>query len=144
MKRLLIRLLAIVGLAPARSYRAVTAQLRDTESKARRLAKAVEELKASTQVWKTKASEAVDRAKSLDLQTRHHAKLALVAEKERRRSVASVQKRLIAAERELAMTREHLMATEVKLDILEGAANVLDARMRTVLSRQPGQTGAPV
>jgi hypothetical protein len=42
------------------------------------------------------------------------------------------------------MAREHLMAIEVKLDILEGAANVLDVRTRTAIGKQPRQTGAPV
>ena len=50
-------------------------------------------------------------------------------------------KRLIEAEQELAAARNHLMVVEVKLDILEGAANVLDARTRTAPAQQPG---APV
>ena len=37
------------------------------------------------------------------------------------------------------------MAVEVKLDILEGAANVLDARTRTVIgSQERAESGAPV
>ena len=45
----------------------------------------------------------------------------------------------------LALAREQLTAIEVKLDILEGAANVLDARTRVVTKRQPEPTtGATV
>jgi hypothetical protein len=35
------------------------------------------------------------------------------------------------------------MAIEVKLDILEGAANVLDLRTRTAAPRSRSGTGAP-
>jgi hypothetical protein len=34
------------------------------------------------------------------------------------------------------------MVLEVKLDILEGAANVLDVRTRTVVARHAGESGA--
>jgi hypothetical protein len=56
-----------------------------------------------------------------------------------------LQNRLDVAEQELVAVREHLMAIEVKLDILEGAANVLDGRTRTVLAhRTSASRGASV
>ena len=56
-----------------------------------------------------------------------------------------LQRRLTDAERALALAREQLAVLEVKLDILEGAANVLDARTRTAPQQQPGPTtGATV
>ena len=47
----------------------------------------------------------------------------------------AMQSRLAESERALAIAREQLMAIEVKLDILEGAANVLDARTRSTVHR---------
>jgi chromosome segregation ATPase len=57
--------------------------------------------------------------------------------------VEDLRARLEHAERELSGAREHLMVIEVKLDILEGAANVLDGRMRTAAPQRTGQTGVP-
>jgi hypothetical protein len=62
--------------------------------------------------------------------------------RERREEVQSLRARLAEAERELMVAREHLMAIEVKLDILEGAANVLDVRTRAAIAPQRNQTSA--
>jgi hypothetical protein len=55
-----------------------------------------------------------------------------------------LERQLADTERELVLAREHLMAVEVKLDILEGAANVLDARLRTAARQQRAESGAAV
>lgn len=47
------------------------------------------------------------------------------------REEATLEARVAEAMRELDRARADLTAVEVKLDILEGAANVLDARLRT-------------
>jgi chromosome segregation ATPase len=47
------------------------------------------------------------------------------------REVTTLEQRVVAAVEELRTAREALAAIEVKLDILEGAANVLDSRTRT-------------
>lgn len=99
--------------------------------------------------WKAKAAEAIAHAKSLEADARREAKRAekfrAAAEKLQQREVEfeKMRERLAVAERELAVAREHLMAVEVKLDILEGAANVLDTRTRTAIRQQPRETGAP-
>jgi chromosome segregation ATPase len=46
------------------------------------------------------------------------------------REAATVDAGVVAAVQDLDLARQHLMAIEVKLDILEGAANVLDTRVR--------------
>ena len=46
-----------------------------------------------------------------------------------------IRERMTRAEKSNRLGEEHLMAIEVKLDILEGAINVLDQRLRTI--RQP-------
>lgn len=143
-KRLLIQVLAVFGLAPARSCRAAMAQVRESEAKVKRLGEVIEELKESTQGWKAKAARALERNKVLDAEAKRQSKLTATTEKTLTQRVESLQKRLIEAERELALTREQLMVMDVKLDVLEGAANVLDLRTRTALANQPGQSGVSV
>ena len=75
---------------------------------------------------------------------RERGKLAEVEQK-RARALEDLQERLEKAERALTVARETLMVIEVKLDVLEGAANVLDVRTRTTSSRAvPSGSGAPV
>jgi SMC interacting uncharacterized protein involved in chromosome segregation len=120
-KRLLIRLLAAFGLVPARRYETLRRQADDLTSSAHHA--------------KAKARETKERLArlSLDVETKAREVKAL------QRQVADLQslnERLIVAERDLAAARELLMAVDVKLDILEGAANVLDVRTRSVVSRE--------
>lgn len=126
-KHFLIRLLASIGLVPAARYESL-----------RRVA---DELNASTQAWKKKARESKERLGRLSHAVRNQAR-----EIERLgKQITDLQllhERLAVAERELAAARELLMAVEVKLDILEGAANVLDTRTRSVVSRP--RSGASV
>jgi hypothetical protein len=128
--------MAAFGLAPARL---VASQ-----------AKTIEELRAGAVSWKAKAGEATARAKSLEAELKLQKKLversAIAASKSAGDMVAfeRLREQLESTERELAAAREHLMAIEVKLDILEGAANVLDVRTRTALRQRPRESGAPV
>ena len=48
----------------------------------------------------------------------------------------------LETERELMVARDHLMAIEVKLDILEGAANVLDRRTRITAPQDQHESSA--
>ena len=134
MKRFLSRLLAAFGLVSAGRYDA--------------LSRAADELKAASRNWKTQASEERARVKSLETELRRQRELAerheLTVEKlrHRRDEVDKLRTRLTDAERELTVARDHLMAIEVKLDILEGAANVLDKRTRTTASRDRRGTAA--
>lgn len=68
------------------------------------------------------------------------------AERQRQRDeeIERLREQLASTERELILAREHLMAVEVKLDILEGAANVLDARTRTAVGQPQRPSGVPV
>ena len=63
---------------------------------------------------------------------------------ERAAELTTLRKHLDESEQELTIAREQLMAIEVKLDILEGAANVLDARTRDILRRAGSDDGAAV
>ena len=150
MKQLLIHLLAMLGLVPARRYRFQADQLRAAESRTKELTKRIEGLERSVSAWQTKANDALKQVKVKEEEGARHLqrldKFKLEIDKARQRSanVEAIQKRLVDAQRELSAAREHLMAVEVKLDILEGAANVLDLRTRTAIARQPGEGGAPV
>jgi len=115
----------------------------------------LEEARTDMERWKSAAGEAQRALKAAKAQGDKHAERAnrLQAQRERdneqgerrSREFDSLAKRLELAERQLIVAREHLMAVEVKLDILEGAANVLDARTRTVIgSQERAESGAPV
>jgi hypothetical protein len=127
--------MALVGVVPARRYRS--------------LAKQLEESRRSAHEWKTRAREALARVKSLESDVERQSRLVkdarTQAEKTHRAEEHAIRLRdqLAATQRELMLAREHLMAIEVKLDILEGAANVLDARTRTAIRQSP-RTGAAV
>lgn len=135
MKRALLALLRACGLVPARWHDSL---IRETKK-----------IKADRLEWKSKALEASTRARSFKKQAaRQAARLAEAVKAadagSRRQQLDALQSRLEGAERELATAREHLMVVESKLDILEGAANVLDARTRHGGALGPGETGASV
>jgi hypothetical protein len=68
-------------------------------------------------------------------------------QQERAAELVDLKQRLAESERDLVVAREQLMAIEVKLDILEGAANVLDGRTRELVTRRSGlgtESGTPV
>jgi predicted nucleic acid-binding Zn-ribbon protein len=129
-------LAAAFGLVPARRYNSLVKQLDDVRN--------------SAQGWKTKAGEAMAQVKSVEGEVKRHQRLVkearIAAEKAHHQlgDAGKLQEQLVDTERELMLAREHLMAIEVKLDILEGAANVLDARTRTAVHRQSAGTGAAV
>ena len=152
-------MLEALGLVTLRRHQLAIKQMRDAESRVRKLEQLVTEIQARSKARleqhvnenqaRTKAlkTEIAVAAKALKVkdhelvrQARRVDKLREAVEQANRRrgDVQDVLKRLIEAEQELAAARNHLMIVEVKLDILEGAANVLDARTRTTPARQPG------
>jgi hypothetical protein len=121
------------------------------------LAVLVEELRAESSEWKAKRDEALKQAQTALKENAHQTqrleKLRVDSDKLRERlarartsheELTVLQARLGEAERELTLAREHLMAIEVKLDILEGAANVLDTRTRSVIAQRASKTGVAV
>jgi hypothetical protein len=135
MREFLREFLASLGLVSARRHKALLQQ--------------IEELKAASRQWKNRAGNATARANEFEValkrQTQLAEKLQLRIDKWRQRQVEvqQLQTQLAATERELMVARDHLMAIEVKLDILEGAANVLDLRTRAAVSRARSETSAP-
>jgi chromosome segregation ATPase len=162
-RRLLSGLLEALGLVTLRRHQLAIKQLRDdAEARTKKLEQQVHEIQARSKAQreehanesraqsKALKTELADAARALKVKDGELAKHAQRIEKlreavehanRRRGNVQGMLKRLIEAEQELAAARNHLMVVEVKLDILEGAANVLDARTRTAPAQQPG---APV
>ena len=139
------RALRAVGLVRLVKYTAAVEQQQKAELRARKLAQQVEEVRADSRGWKAKAEEAHDQLKKAQATVAESAKRAERAEKlrvqaehrlaldeKRKGDLVALETQLEESARELALAREELMAIEVKLDILEGAANVLDGRTRTV------------
>jgi chromosome segregation protein len=135
------RVLNTLGLVRTAVLAAAEERLRKADA---RIAKASEQLEASraeARDWKTKAGEAERRAGELEKEL-----AAQTARFEKARADAAhhadararLRDRLRETDRDLAVARDHLMAIEVKLDILEGAANALDARTRRVLAAPSG------
>jgi chromosome segregation ATPase len=153
--------LEALGLVTLRRHQLAIKQMRDAEARTKKLEQRVNEVQADSKAQlerqthesraqsKALKTELADAAKALKVKEHELAKQAQGINKlreavehanRRRGDVQGMLKRLIEAEQELAAARNHLMVVEVKLDILEGAANVLDARTRTA----PAQPGAPV
>lgn len=168
MKHLLIQLLEKCGLVTIGRYRALHARLKESESRSKQLNTLVEEVRAESKDWKSKASEAVKEShaareasanqlravqKEATHQNQRIDKLRTELDKLREQldrarasqeELEALRARLANAERELVTAQEHLMAIEVKLDILEGAANVLDTRTRSVIAQRAGKIGVAV
>jgi chromosome segregation ATPase len=136
LKEILTRLIALFGLVPARRYKNLVRQ--------------TEELRAGATTWKQRAVEAAAHAKSLEKEVGRQARRtketrsALERLRHREADLQKLQDQLSSTERELTLAREHLMAVEVKLDILEGAANVLDIRTRAAVAQPSRPSGVPV
>jgi hypothetical protein len=146
---LLTNVLAPLGLVPAGDAKRLHAESERTAEKLRTLEGRLAELKADAESWKRRHEETArkladaqaaaaraearaqrEEARAEELKGRGN---ALVAEMKEMRA------RLQDASRTGATVREHLMATETKLDLIEAALQVLDARTRlvTVLEQAP-------
>jgi chromosome segregation ATPase len=139
-------LLSAFGLASASRLASMAERLRKSESRVESLSRKLEEAQADIRTWRSKAEEAQKRVKDAESETAREAqrfeKAKADIEKQATRDkkktidVDALDVRLDGAERDLAVSRDHLMAIEVKLDILEGAATVLDGRTRTLLAER--------
>jgi hypothetical protein len=115
-------LLAIFGLAPAGAVTAARAHAENEAEKARTDARS----------WKTRAEELNEKARQADELATRLAKAQRQAERADlyRAELKEARERIERAEKAIALSREHLMATETKLDLVEAAINVLDRRTR--------------
>jgi DNA repair exonuclease SbcCD ATPase subunit len=134
-KTILAKLATLLGVVPSRRYAA--------------LERRADDLRAEVKGWKKQAEKLTARAERAEAESKRNLELLKRARADVERLVQreaefdQIQAQLTRTERALGVAREQLMAIEVKMDILEGAANVLDARTRAT-RHQPDKTTAAV
>jgi chromosome segregation ATPase len=140
MTSLIQRGLAAVGMAPARQVERVTAQFQHAAERLTQVEDRLAAARADAEGWKRRyedssrqsaehqaaAARAEKRAERADAEAAHWKERAQILAAE----VRELKERLREAQRVTATAREHLMATETKLDLIEAAIQVLDTRTR--------------
>jgi len=130
-------LLSLVGLATARRATHLADRLQSAEQRAAELKQSVADAREEAQRWKKKAAELTQQLarfeKDAERLPRVERELAKCQERdalhlEQLRGTKDLVKRV---SQEVALSQDHLLATETKLDVIEGAITVLDLRTRT-------------
>jgi len=138
-RRLVHRVLRLFGLVSARRHERLARELEAVSKK-------YSQAKEASKAWEKRARQHCEvqvhlksaqvalKAANKDTrrleQSNAKGERALKVLRERLGDVDLLRRTLPGTDRELSMARDHLMAIEAKLDILEGAANVLDLRTR--------------
>lgn len=147
MKAAIKGLLTTIGLAPAGQVETATAQTRQAAEKAKHLEDRLAGTRADLEHWKQRYEECSNTAAewksgvarveaNLERTKAHVVRAEAHAEEWKAKAgalaaqVQDLRARLGDAHRATTTSREHLMAMEVKLDLIETAINVLDARTR--------------
>ena len=134
-----------LGIVRLSSHQAALARVRHLESETARLTRDLSRTRTASRSWKNKSDAASGNLKAalrdVERLTRDYRKAAAENTK-LRQSVLPLAERVAAADRDLILARENLMAVEVKLDILEGAAQVLDRRTRVHVPTLSGGTSS--
>ena len=128
-------LLRRAGLERSGPVRALRHALARCEERTVELKRRLEQTRGESEEWRTKyrVREEQRRARAEKVEREYKAHVARLEA----RAAAQIEKvkelrdRLEHAERSARIGREHLMSIEVKLDLIEGAVNVLDRRYRT-------------
>ena len=129
---LLHSLLGAVGLASA-------GQVRTAQQRAIDLKRAVADSREEAARWKAKANELSAKLSDAEHAAERLPKVERQLQQWKQRDemhaakLAEVRERMRRAERAAALSQEHLIATETKLDIVEAALGVLDRRTRRPL-----------
>ncbi len=133
-----------MGLVSAQKQAETSEALRLAQTQVEALSRKLEETRTELRLWRGKTEEAQKLLQRAEERAAREAQRLEKLRADTERQTARDQKRAIDfpalesrledAERTLVATRDHLMSTDVKLDLLEGAANVLDARTRKLLA----------
>ena len=115
-------LLGLFGLTSLERLQSATARADQLKDRADDLAKRLDKNRQDTERWKQKSQETETKLATAAKETerwkqKHAGYLAKLSQLER-------------AERLTKLAREHLLALETKLDVIEGALTVLDRRTR--------------
>ena len=126
----------------------LASELEQAQAQLEKSRTALDHARSETADWKASATEGARRITALERELKRVRKFERLWEREQQReeqrdleharALDDLRTRLETALQELAGAREHLALVEVKLDIVEGAANVLDSRLRAVLPRRNG------
>jgi chromosome segregation ATPase len=144
MKAAIRKVLAGIGLATAAQVRQAATQTRQTAQKAE---EQMAKLRTDAKGWKQRYEEssraaaewkkaAADAEGNVERSSRELERVQAHADEWRSRAetlttqVRDLKERLDETRRVTTVARQHLMATEVKLDLIEAAVQVLDARTR--------------
>jgi len=133
----LARILGVAGLASGGHLDSVTARADKAEARLAELKTALASAREELDRLKEKSADQARRLIKADAAAGRAAKAERELEQVRARDekhlaqLSEMRERVERAERAVALSREHLMATETKLDIIEGAISVLDSRTRT-------------
>jgi chromosome segregation ATPase len=147
MKALILRMLTGVGLAPASHVALARHRARRAADKTSRLQAHLEKLRTDRDAWKQRHRDAAatadewrKRARGADAEAERAkaaaARASAHVDEWRTRAetltgeLRELKERLEESRRTGALAREHLMATEAKLDLIEAAIQVLDVRTR--------------
>lgn len=147
MKSAIKGFLATIGLAPAGQVERATAQARQTAEKAKSLKDRLASMRADLENWKhryeeksnavaewkhtaARAEASIERAKADTARAEVYAEEWKTKANALAVQVQELRTRLEEANRTTTASREQLMAMEVKLDLIEAAIHVLDARTR--------------
>ena len=129
---LLQSLLGAVGLASA-------GQVRTAQQRADELKRAIADSRTEAARWKAKANELTTKLSDAEHAAERLPKVERQLQQWKARDemhaakLAEVRERMRRAERAAALSQEHLIATEAKLDVIEAALGVLDRRTRRPL-----------
>ena len=159
MKAAIKGLLATISLAPAGQVERATAQMRQAAEKAKHLENRLTGMRADLQHWRHRYEEKsnavsewkstvaigeanLERVKAKVVRAEAHAEEWKAKAGVLAAQVQELRTRLGNANRATTTSREHLMAMEVKLDLIETAITVLDARTREAAVSRPAAAPA--
>lgn len=141
-----------LGIERAGHARSLREALTQSEQRIVELKKLLEQSRQETASWKARFREGETdgaerrraeqeqhktRMARLEERSRQQAQKLEIRDAARQEKVHELRQKIIAAERSVRVGREHQMAIEVKLDLIEGAINVLDRRLRAVATPLP-------
>ena len=122
-------LLGLFGLARLGQLRAVAARADQLKTRGAQLKARLETARQDVQRWKRKTEEATTRLAAASRETERW-KREDAGHLEELNGLRDKFHRLESAEQNVELARGLLLATETKLDVLEGAINILDRRTR--------------
>jgi chromosome segregation ATPase len=159
------RVLKRAGYVPVERARKLSESLARAEERIAELKQALDAAKKESQELKDRMRERLERTQQerSEAESKYQARLAKLEQraeheasrlrdrdqdrgarlKDLRQKLQDASDKMKWAEKSTQLGREHLMAIEVKLDIVEGAIRVLDQRTRAALSsREPARAPA--